>query len=47
MIENNLSPSIGTKQNRVTVNVTVKSNLRAVKFMVFKRLESQETIEWE
>ena len=35
------SSSIGTKQNSMTVNVTVKSNLRVGKFMVFKRLEAK------
>jgi len=42
-----LSASIGTKQNSLTVNVTVESNLRAGRFIVFKRLEAPETIEWE
>jgi hypothetical protein len=42
-----LSPAIGTKQNVLTVNVTVKLNLRRGNSRFFKRLQAVETIEWE
>jgi hypothetical protein len=42
-----LSPAIGTKQNVLTVNVTVKLNLRGGNSMFFRRLQALETTEWE
>jgi hypothetical protein len=39
--------AFGIKQNVVTVNVTVKLNLCGGNFRLFKRLQAQETIEWE
>jgi hypothetical protein len=41
------SPAVGIKQNVLTVNVTVKFNLRGGNSRLFKRLQAQETIEWE
>ena len=42
-----LSSAIGTKQNVLTVNVMVNSNLRRGNSRFFKRLQGLETIEWE
>jgi hypothetical protein len=42
-----LSPPIGNKQNVLTVNVTVKLNLRKENSRFFKRLQALDTIEWE
>jgi hypothetical protein len=42
-----LSPAIGTKQNVLTVGVTVKLNLRSGSILSFNRLQALETIEWE
>jgi hypothetical protein len=42
-----LSPAIGTKQNVLTVNLTVQLNLRGGNSRLFKRLPAPATIEWE
>lgn len=41
------SSTIGTKQNILTVNPTVKLKWRGENPSVFKRLRLLETIEWE
>jgi hypothetical protein len=47
LARSHLSPAIGTKQNALTVNVTVKLNLRGGNSRLFKRLLAPPTIEWE
>jgi len=42
-----LSPTIGTKQHFLTVNLTVKFRQRCVTAVRFSYLQVLETIEWE
>jgi hypothetical protein len=42
-----LSPTIGTKQHYLTVDLTVKFYQRRLIIMCFKYLQMLETIEWE